>query len=108
MKLLRVFAVIGTISMSFIILYAMAQSSIFDQGAALLDNPWGIVSLVDLYVGFFLFTLWIFYREATLYQAIIWGVFMMIFGFLTASVYLLVLSFKESNLKGVLLGKHQN
>ena len=30
----------------------------------LISNPWGIVSLVDLYVGFTVFSMWIWFREA--------------------------------------------
>ncbi len=33
------------------------------KAAKLLAMPWGIVSLVDLYVGFALFSIWIVYRE---------------------------------------------
>lgn len=42
--------------------------------------PWGVVSLVDLYVGFTIFSLWICYREANKYAAAIWVFFMMTLG----------------------------
>ena len=107
MKRLRVFSLIGTLSMSMVLFYAFLTSSFFTDGGAILQNPWGVVSIVDLYVGFFLFTLWIFYREKSHLNALIWGIFMMVFGFLTASIYLLKLSFQEEDVAAVLLGKHQ-
>jgi len=48
------------------------------------------VSLVDLYVGFILFSGWIVYRERSLIPSIIWVVLMMVLGFFTASVYVFV------------------
>jgi predicted small integral membrane protein len=49
--------------------------------------PWGIVSLVDLYVGFTLFSGWIVYREQSLVRSVIWVALMMTLGFFTASLY---------------------
>jgi hypothetical protein len=52
--------------------------------------PWGIVSLVDLYVGFILFSGWIVYREKSAVRSVIWVILMMILGFWTASLYTLI------------------
>lgn len=60
------------------------------DGAELLANPWGIVSMVDLYVGFIIFSMWIAFREAVPAPAVAWIILMMVFGFLTACVYLLI------------------
>lgn len=53
----------------------------------LLSIPWGIASLVDVYVGFILFSGWIVYREESLVRPVIWVVLMMVLGFSTASPY---------------------
>eukprot|EP00958_Prasinococcus_capsulatus_P011160 scaffold1100_cov323-Prasinococcus_capsulatus_cf.AAC.1 len=42
--------------------------------------PWGIVSLVDLYVGFTIFSLWICHREPNKLYAAVWVFFMMTLG----------------------------
>jgi len=52
--------------------------------------PWGIVSLVDLYVGFTLFSCWIIYREKRWLPSIIWVILMMVLGFWTGALYTLV------------------
>ena len=35
--------------------YGFTQGDFREDGGELLENPWGIVSLFDVYVGFFLF-----------------------------------------------------
>ena len=57
------------------------------DGAKILANPWGIVSLVDLYVGFALFSGWIVYREKAWLPSVIWVILMMVLGFWAAALY---------------------
>ena len=45
------------------LLNGFINGSFFEDGGLLLNNPWGIVSMVDLYVGFIIFAMWIFFRE---------------------------------------------
>ena len=49
--------------------------------------PWGIVSLVDLYVGFALFSCWIVFREKALFPSVIWVILMMVLGFWAGALY---------------------
>jgi len=78
---------LGATAMGAVLIYAFTQGDFAAEGAQLLSMPWGIVSLVDLYVGFILFSGWILYREASLGRAIVWVVLVMILGFFTASLY---------------------
>ena len=50
--------------------------------------PWGQVSLVDLYTGFILISMWIVYREASPVRTVAWVVLMMTLGNLTAALYI--------------------
>ncbi len=72
-----------------VLLNGFINGSFSEDGAELLANPWGIVSLVDLYVGFILFSMWIVFREPGPLSAAIWVVLMMVFGFLAGAVYVL-------------------
>ena len=90
MKLTKAVAVVGFISMTAVILNGFLTGSFSQDGAELLANPWGIVSLVDLYVGFIIFSLWIAFREKNPVTAGLWIILMMVLGFFTASLYLLV------------------
>ncbi len=90
MRLVSFVAWFGAIAMAVAILNGFVNGDFGQDGAALLRNPWGVVSLVDLYVGFILFSLWIGFRESQAWVAAIWIVLMMVLGFFTASVYVLV------------------
>jgi hypothetical protein len=90
MRIAKVVAVLGLIAMGGILLYAFTQGDIAGEGSELLSMPWGIVSLVDLYVGFTLFSGWIIYRERSFARSLVWVVLMMVLGFFTASLYTLI------------------
>jgi hypothetical protein len=49
--------------------------------------PWGVVSLVDLYVGFILFSGWIIYREESPVRSVVWVVLMLVLGFFAGGLY---------------------
>lgn len=59
------------------------------EGSALLRNNWGIMSLVDLFAGIFIFSTWIVFREKNILLISVLLVSMLFFGFLTASLYIL-------------------
>lgn len=90
MRIARAAAWLGLLAMTAVILNGFINGSFSEDGAELLANPWGIVSLVDLYVGFILFSLWIIFREENFAVTIIWVVLMMILGFFTASLYIII------------------
>jgi hypothetical protein len=87
MRLAKVIALLGVAAMSAVLIYAFTTGNLGQEGSELLSMPWGIVSLVDLYVGFILFSGWIVYREKSLLPSIIWVALMMVLGFFTASLY---------------------
>jgi hypothetical protein len=107
MRLAKIVTALGAVAMTAALVYAFTQGDIASEGAQLLSMPWGIVSLVDLYVGFILFSGWILYREASPVRAWVWVAFMMVLGFLTASVYaFLALRASGGDWKRFWMGKH--
>ncbi len=90
MKVAKTIAWLGLVAMVAVLLNGFINGNFSEDGARLLANPWGIVSIVDLYVGFILFSMWIAFREKSVLSIIIWIILMMVFGFLTASVYILL------------------
>ncbi|RPH60836.1 MAG: DUF1475 domain-containing protein [Chloroflexi bacterium] len=93
MKIAKFIAILGIIAMTGIITYAFAQGDFAKEGAKLVAMPWGIVSLVDLYTGFTLFSGWIIFREKSPVAAALWVVLMMGLGFFTGSLYVLIALF---------------
>ena len=83
----KILSLIGILAMVIALVYGFTVGDFSADGAALLQNPWGVVSMVDLYVGFALFSGWIIYREKSIVRSLIWVILMMVLGFLTASLY---------------------
>jgi hypothetical protein len=87
MKAAKVISLLGLLAMTAVLIYGFTVGDFREDGAALLSNPWGIVSIVDLYVGFILFSMWIIYREKSFLRSIIWVFLMMVLGFFTGALY---------------------
>jgi hypothetical protein len=90
MKIAEGIALLGLLAMTGVLVYGSAVGDFGGEGSQLLSMPWGIVSLVDLYVGFILFSGWIVYREKSLARSAVWVVLVMVLGFWMASLYTLV------------------
>ena len=90
MRFAKLVALLGLLAMSGVLVYGFAVGDFAQEGSQLLSMPWGIVSLVDLYVGFILFSGWIVYRERSPVRAVPWVILMMVLGFWTASLYTFV------------------
>lgn len=107
MKLAKVVTVLGLLAMTTVLGYAFTQGDFFVEGAKLMAMPWGIVSLVDLYTGFTLFSAWIIYREKSLPVALLWALSVMLLGFFAASLYaFLALQSSAGNWQKFWMGKH--
>lgn len=87
MKLAKGIALLGLLAMTGILIYAFSVGNFSEEGSQLLSLSWGIVSLVDLYVGFALFSCWIVYREKAWLPSVIWVVLMMVLGFWAGALY---------------------
>jgi hypothetical protein len=90
MKIAKVVAVLGVLTMASILVYGFTVGDFGGEGQVLLSMPWGIVSLVDVYIGFILFSGWIVYREKSVARSTVWITLVMILGNFTASLYVLV------------------
>ena len=90
MRLAKAIALLGFLAMSGVLIYGFVVGDFSGEGSELLGMPWGIVSMIDLYVGFVLFSGWIVYRERSLVPSLVWVVLMMVLGFWTGSLYTLI------------------
>jgi hypothetical protein len=95
MKIAKLVSLLGILAMTAVLVYGFTIGDFSLDGAEIVRNPWGIVSLVDLYTGFILFSGWIIYREKSFPTALIWVVLMMVLGFFTASLYALIALYKS-------------
>ena len=105
MKIAKLLAWLGLLAMTAALIYVLVTGSILEEGSQILSMPWGIVSLVDLYVGFALFSGWIVYRERSAVRSIIWVVLTMVLGLWTGSLYTLIALYtSEDNWKRFWMG----
>jgi hypothetical protein len=97
LKTVKIISIFGVLVMTIALLNGLINGDFLVDGGSLLQNPWGIVSMVDLYTGFILFSVWIAYREKSILRSIIWIFFMMTLGFFTGSVYMLIAAYTSQN-----------
>ena len=89
MNFAKIIALIGMIAMGAVLIYGFSAGTFGQDGAALMRMPWGIVSLVDVYTGFVLFSGWILYREKNSWIALGLVLLVMVLGNFIASAYAL-------------------
>ena len=80
---------IGLITLSGALAYALATGHFYTDGSELLANPWGLATVIDIYVGFALFSCWVAWRESHFARASIWIVAIALAGNLASAVYVL-------------------
>lgn len=97
MKLAKIIAWLSLVAMTIGLLNGFINGDFLADGAALLANPWGVMSMIDLYVGFTLFSVWIAYRETTWWVVLLWIVAMMVLGFFTGALYALIALYSSDN-----------
>ena len=90
MNFVKLIAFLGLAAMTVVLVYGFTAGDFGRDGSQILNNPWGIVSIVDLYTGFALFSTWIVYREKSLVRSAIWVALMMVLGFFAGSLYTLI------------------
>jgi hypothetical protein len=90
MTIAKIISGLGVVVMSVAIVYALVAGDFNAEGSLLLSMPWGIVSLVDLFTGFTLFSMWIVYRENSVIRSVVWIILLFSLGFFTGALYTFV------------------
>jgi len=86
----KIVAGLGALAMVAVLVHGFVVGDFAGEGSRLLGMPWGRVSLVDLYVGFILFSCWILFRDGLTARAAVWIAGVMILGSLAICLYVLV------------------
>ena len=109
-KSIAVYGVIVLVSMLFVTSWASLQEGVFVGGGKLLDQPWGVATLADTYFAFFMFYLWVLYKERSYVSKIVWFVAIVLLGNIAMAVYLLiqVKNAKADNFEGIVLRENSN
>jgi hypothetical protein len=109
MKLIKLLAIAGTLVMFFTLMYGFIIGDFFAEGGILVSMAWGKVSLIDVYIGFFLFSGWVAYREEKLLNSLIWILLIMVLGNFITCLYVTIVLFKsKGDTNWFWLGKRSN
>ncbi|MDA8775731.1 hypothetical protein N9N13_08390 [Opitutales bacterium] len=105
MKLAFFYLFVLTIIMGGALAYGFIVGDFLEDGGELMDNPWGIVSLFDVYVGFFFFIGWIVYRESCPGFILAWSVAILLGGNVVAGIYAIIALYNsEGDAKAFFMG----
>jgi len=85
----NIFLLLGGIIMVLAIIYVLVFGNFLDEARVLFPLPWFQLTLIDLYLGFFLFGGWILFREESRAKAVGWIVVICVLGNLAACIYAL-------------------
>lgn len=99
-----VIGAIGAVAMIGAIVYGMASGGFTDEFRAVLELPWGQVTLVDLAAGLLLIGAWIAWREGSIARALPWWAVMVVTGNLASAVYVIWAAQRSRSMQEFLMG----
>lgn len=84
--------VIATLGVVFLglVVWASASANFLESFSAIANDPWGVVSLFDLYLGFVLFAVIIAFADGWRAATVLWIVALCMLGNAVAVVWLLL------------------
>ena len=86
--------------------YALAAGDFTAEMAVLVSLPWSLVTLLDIYVGLVLFSLWIVWRETSRAAAVMWVTALLLLGNLISCIYVFWSAVRSGgDMRRLLLGK---
>jgi hypothetical protein len=74
--------------------WASLQESLLVALPKILEEPWWIATMVDTYLAFFCFYVWIFYRERGALSRMLWFLGVVFFGNIAMALYALIALFQ--------------
>jgi magnesium-transporting ATPase (P-type) len=89
MKSAKFLLAAGALVMLGVILYGLPQGTFFEEGGQLVSLYWGKVTLIDLYLAFFVFIGWVAYRENHTGRTLLITLLTLTLGSLTITLYTL-------------------
>lgn len=85
--------------------WAMGEKPLFESGALLISDPWGIITLADLYIGFLLFIIFMFKTVPKKTYLCLWVPSLLLLGNLVSLVYII---FHHQHILNIFKGANEN
>lgn len=86
---MKMIAIIAIAVMCAALVYGFSSGDLSREGSVLVSLPWGIVTLIDFYVGIFIFSAWVWFREQAILAGSVWTLAFILLGNLATAIYLL-------------------
>ena len=106
MKFIRTASLLSMIIMASMIGFSLGTGDFGSEGSIIGSLVWGQMSLVDLYVGFFLVYLWVYYKETSWLKRVVWAVLFIVTGNLATALYIYMESLKVDTFERLLIERH--
>ncbi len=97
MTILRIFVAILSLALAGAIVWATLNTGgnslhgdFWQQGGAIMTLPWGLVAMIDLYVGFSFFAILMVLAERSFIAGLLWAAPIFVLGNVWAAIWLLI------------------
>ena len=95
---------VSALAMILAVVYGIASGGFSDEFRAVLELPWGRVTLIDLVAGLILIGAWIAWREGSVVRAAPWWVAMALTGNLASGIYVIWAASRSGSMQEFLIG----
>jgi hypothetical protein len=89
MRTAKYLTALGALIMASIIIYGFIAADFFTEGSIISNLYWGKVTLIDIYISFFVFFGWVVYRETSYLKIGIMLILIIVTGSLAICLYTL-------------------
>lgn len=86
---------------TYVVISTSFKSSLFTEWDSLAAIPWMRATLWDFYANIFIITLWMFYKEKSIFLKVIWLILFVCLGSIATCAYVLIKLFKLKASEGV-------
>lgn len=105
--IVRVFSITLLVVLIGASVWAQGREPLWHGLQAIMQQPWGVATMLDLYVGLLIFGSWIALTEPRRSLIPLWWVLLLFFGNIVSLVYLLRRSFSARDLRTAILGENR-
>lgn len=78
------------------LVYGLMHGNFSSEVSHIAAMPWGLVTFIDIYIGFLLIGVWIFWREVSTFRALLFFVPILFLGNFFTCIYILYAIFTSS------------
>lgn len=89
LRYLRALALLAALCMALALVYGLVSGDFGREARALVGMPWGLVAVIDVYVGLLFFSAWMIFREQSWLRGALWLLAFLGLGNLATAIYLI-------------------